>query len=246
MGKRVPMNEEQLKGWVLMMLGAPRLTTEFDRCHLDVIYNDALDWFSAYKGIVRGTLIYVNPGQVAYDAPEDTDVVVNVIEPTPPYDLGIIFSPWTVLDGTIPYDVLNASPESLGVYSTFAQAIQYSNIAQKVLSAEWNWMFDEPRKKIILSPNPRRSGYMGVEYKSNCLDPSELSFHDHEMLKKYMLALAKEILGRIRSRWGDEFMSAEGPRQNDGRALLEEAFAAKEKLTEELRQSTYPYLIIQG
>jgi len=243
--RRSPMNEEELKSWVLRQLGAPRLAIELHPCHLDDIYNDALDWFLAYKGLEKIYFFDVYKGQVLYDPPEDADVVINIIEPSPPYDLGIVFSPYTVVDEKVPYDVF-AAPEAVGIYSSYAQALQYSRTASQVLSAEFDWMWDEYRKKVILSPIPRSNGRAAMVYKTNCLCPSELSFHDHEFLKRYMLANAKIILGRIRNRYQDEFVTADGSKQNDGSILLDEGRDELDTLKDEIKQSGYPMLFVTG
>jgi hypothetical protein len=245
MARRAPMNEDQLKSWVLRQLGAPRLSLELHPCHLDDIYEDAIDWFLAYKGIEKIHFFDVFSGQPSYTPPDDADTIINVIEPSPPYNLGIVFSPYTVIDEKVPYDVF-AAPEAVGIYSSYAQALQYSDMASKVLSADFDWVWDEQRKLLILTPVPRTNARAAMVYKSNCLTPEDLSFHDHELFKRYMLARAKMILGRIRNRYNDEFLSADGPKQNDGSRLLDEAQEEMDALTEEIKNSGYPMLFVTG
>ena len=99
------MNEEQLKTWVVRRLGFPRVKVELDACHLDDAFEDALDWYVAYKGVQREALMAISAGQVSYPPPDDADAIIDVILPAPPFDLSIVFSPYILADEKIPYDV---------------------------------------------------------------------------------------------------------------------------------------------
>lgn len=245
MAPRKPMTEKELKSWVLRRLGAPRLSLELTPCHLDDIYEDSVDWYMGNKGVTKTTTFEVFPKQVVYPYPEDADTVIQVYDGASATDLSLIFSPYSTYEEYAPFDTFSA-PQSGGPYSSLVQGLQYNDMAQKILSGDFDWQYDDNRRVVIISPVPKTGGLAAMVYKSNCWDPEDLTYHDHLLFKEYMLAQAKLILGRIRNRYDDEIVGADGSRRNDGRALLDEGLEATETLTEKLKQSNYPMLIVTG
>jgi hypothetical protein len=239
------MDKAQLQTWVLRKLGAPLLTVELHPADLEDAFEDAVDWFIAKKGVVRSAHMEVSAGQVAYAPPEDLDVLIDVVLPASPYDFSLVFSPY-LLAGyeKVPWDVF-AAPESAGLYSSLTQAFQYTDTAKRVLSSDFNYMWDEARRLIILSPQPHISGTMVVSYKSNSLTPEQLSAFDHDMFKRRMLAEAKHKLGTTRSKYGG-FPGAQGERSLDGADLKSEAKEELEALNEEIARSSFPVPFIKG
>lgn len=244
--KRELMNEEQLKAWVMRQLGYPRVMVELHACHLNDVFEDALDWYIANKGFVRVSTIQVVEGQVLYDPPEDCDIVLDVFREDYAYAIAGIANPPLLYDQGIPYQT-GTSPATLGMYSSLAQSIQYDVTARNVLSAEFNWMWDRENRKVILSPKPVRSGMAKIQYKSNCFSIDQLEYFDHLLVREYMLACAKVILGgRIRGKYGT-FPAAQGERSiADSDRLYNEGLAEKEKLDLKLRTSCRPMTPIIG
>lgn len=244
-GRRL-MNEEQLKTWALRKLGSPRVKVELHRCHIEDAFEDALDWYIGNKGLMRTVQMPILVGQVTYPYPEDAETILDVILPASPFDPAIVFPPYILADERVPYDVF-AVPQAQGLYSSLTQAIQYTETAKRVLSAEFNWMIQEARREIIVSPIPRRGGTAIVEYQSNCVTVDQLSTFDHNLFKGYFLALCKEVLGgRILGKYGS-FPTAQGERDIRGAdQLLNEAREEKEALTTRLLQSAYPLPIMTG
>ena len=250
LAKRSLMNEEQLKTWVMRQLGAPRVKVELDRCHLEDAFEDALDWYLAYKGVLREKKFDIAEGQVAYDPPEDADTIIDVILPAHPYDLSVAFASPFGAHGyaydSFTYDVFDA-PDAGGFYSSLYQAIQYNEMAKRVLSSDFNWMWNEAARKIIVSPVPCVSGTGIIQYKSNCITVDQLNAFDHRLVKEYMLARAMIILGgRIRGKYGS-FPTAQGEREiRDAEKLEQKGWEEIERLTEELRKASYPMAFVTG
>lgn len=238
------LNEDQLKTWIMRRLGAPRIGVELHPCHLDDAVADAMDWYTAHKGFERHFFTNFFAGQVEYPYPEDADTITNVIVPEPPFDISLVFSPYILADEKIPYDVF-AAPESGGIYSSLAQAIQFTETAKRVLSAEFNWFVQHDRRQIVVSPIPRHTGTMAILYKSRCFAFDQLTSFDHELMKRYALASAMMTLGFIRSKY-DGLPAAQGDRRLNGERLIQMAQEEIEKLNEAIIQAGYPMPFITG
>lgn len=236
------LNAEQLRKWILRRLGAPLLKVELTEDHLCDEVDDARHWFSAKKGVKRQALITFEYGKVDYALPDEVDTVLDVAFPVSPLDLSLVFSPFVMIDEKVPYDVF-AAPSSAGIYSSFTQTLQYIEMAKRVLSAEADWR--QEGRTLFVFPVPRTSGQVLIDYKSNVFTIEQLNERDHDILKRYALAKAKEDLGRIRSKY-DSYPTAQGTTSLDGERLLEEAQRDIEALDEEIALSAFPIPFLVG
>ena len=110
----------------------------------------------------------------------DCDAVLDVVFQVNPLDLSLIFAPNIFADEQVPYNVF-AAPGSAGMYSSFVQALQYIETAKRILGTENNWIYYPYKKKLIILPNPKSSGFLLIEYKSNLLIAIEnLPERDHD------------------------------------------------------------------
>jgi hypothetical protein len=236
------MDESGLKQWILRRLGAPFLKVELTDDHLKDAVEDARRWFAAKKGVKQRAMMLMNSSQSEYDLPDEVDAVTDVVFPVPAMDISLVFSPFTLLDDKVPYDVF-AAPHSIGLYSSFTQTLQYVEMAKRILGAEPDWR--QEGRKLYVFPIPRGSAQMLIEFKSNHVTIDQLNERDHDLLKRWALAQAKEDLGRVRSKY-DSFPTAQGNATLDGERLLEEARVAKELLEEEISLSAYPMGFMVG
>lgn len=239
------MNAEALYKWILRRLGAPLTKVELTGCHLEDNIEDARRWLSAKKGIRKQAVITINSGQVEYnldDLDPEIDTVLDIAFPTNPLDLSLIFAPFTMIDDKVPYDVF-AAPGSAGVYSTFTQTIQYTEMAKRVLSVEQDWR--QEGRLLYLFPVPHYQSAAIIWFKSSKVVIEQLSERDHELLKRYALALAMRDLGFVRSKY-DSYPTAQGTVTLNGDRLLDAANEALEKLNEEIADSGMPMPFIVG
>jgi len=238
------MTEDQLKRWVLRQLGEPRVRVELHPANLADIIEDAKEWFIAHKGAMRKARISLTSGQVEYDVPEDCDAVIDVAMPGNPTDISLVFAPWLLEDEAVPYDVF-AAPESAGLYSSYAQAVQYSETAMRVISADFNWQWDPVTRKVLILPQPTTSYDMELLYRSTSLTFEQLDYFDFQLIKRKCLAEAKVLLGGIRRKY-PSFPGAQGERQLDGAELRQEGREELEKLDEDIMRSNFPLPFITG
>lgn len=236
--------EAELKKWILRRLGAPVLKIELDDDHLRDAIADAKRWFAAKKGVERIVNIPLYSGQTEYDVPPDCDAVIDVSFQVSPLDISLIFAPNIIADEKIPYNVF-AAPSSVGLYSSFVQALQYVDTAKRVLNAELNWVYFPYRKKLLLLPDPKGTGLAVVEYKSTVNTIEQLPERDHDLLKRWSLAYSKRDLGMIRSKY-DAMPTAQGATRLNGQELIRQAEEEFQQLEEEIASSAQPMPFVVG
>jgi hypothetical protein len=239
------MDAEQLEKWILRRLGAPLTKVELTHCHIADNIEDARRWLSAKKGVRKQGILTINSGQVEYNLDSlnpEIDTVLDVAFPSHPFDLSLIFAPFTLIDDKVPYDVF-AAPSSAGVYSTFTQTIQYTEMAKRVLSAEQDWR--QEGRLLYLFPVPDYQSHAIIWFKSSKVVIEQLTERDHDLLKRYALALAYRDLGMVRSKY-DSYPTAQGTVMLNGDRLLDMSNEMLEKLNEEIADSGMPMPFLVG
>ena len=237
------MNESALKAWILRRLGAPFLKVELTDDHLNDAIENARRWFSAKKGLKQRIILQMNTSQSDYDLPDIVDTVTDVVFSVPAMDISLVFSPFTLMDEKVPYDVFAAGGASGGLYSSYTQTLQYVEMAKRILGAELDWR--QEGRKLHIFPNPKNSAGMMIEFKASHFTIEQLNERDHDLVKRWALAWAKLDLGRVRSKY-DSFPTAQGNATLDGERLLEEGNAAMEILEEEIALSGFPMGFLVG
>lgn len=236
---------DALKTWILVELGAPVVKVELAQEHLDNAVDNAIRWFSAGKGVRKQGFLALVAGQTVYPVPDDVDTILDVSFPANPYDLTAAFAPWLLPEQQIPWSASGSHGSSMGIYSNWVQALQYIEMAKRVMSSEEDWR-QEGRLLYIFGMKTTSAGSkLIIDYKSGDFSIDTLAERDHIMLKQYALARAMLILGRIRLKY-DGYPTAQGSVTLDAAALIEEAQAMIEKLTEDLAASGYPMGFICG
>ena len=236
------MDKEALCRWVLRRLGAPIWKVEFTADHVKDAIEEATRWFAAKKGAFRVGVMIIQPGIVEYPLNNAVDIVLDVHFSAPESDLSLIFSPFLILDEKVPYDVF-AAPQSIGLYSSYVQTLQYIEQAKRVLSADLGW---EQRGRCLgITPTPRQTAKAIVEFKSSIFKIEDLPERDHYLIRQYALAFAMIDLGMIRSKYSS-FPGAQGDMQLNGDALIQRGTDMLEKLNEEIILAGYPMLFTTG
>jgi hypothetical protein len=241
------LTEEELVPWIKRRLGAPVLKVVLENEHFHDAVEEAKRWFAAKKGVDREVVIDMVGGQVEYPMPDDCDAVYDVSFSVNPLDISLIFAPHIFADEKIPYNTF-AAPSSVGLYSSLVQALQYVDMAKRILNADTNFIYFTHKNTIFLLPDHRSGGGGGkalVEYKSSCTTLQLLPERDHDMVKRYALAHAMQDLGMILSRY-DAMPSAQGSVRLNGPELLAKSDKMFEALDEELANSAFPMPFVTG
>jgi hypothetical protein len=230
------MDRDALGQWLLRKLGAPVWCVELTQDMIEDAIDDAIRWFAAKKGAFRWSWFDVLNGQVAYPLPSEVDLVIDLAFESPQSDISLIFSPFLMLDEKVPYDVF-AAPQSMGIYSSYVQTLQYIETAKRVLGAELDW--EQRDRCLYVSPTPRQNFKAIYEYKTSVFNINQLPERDHVLIKQYALAQAMITLGLIRSKFGG-FPGAQGDQSLNGDRLIDMGNERIEKLDEEIMLSGYP------
>lgn len=242
--RRNLMDEKQLKAWLLRQMGAPQVAVELHPADLDDFIEDAKDWFISNKGIARHWKTPVLSGQVEYPVPDDVDAVLDVYLPGSRYDLRPYYDPAALGLYTLPADFVVPRGE-FNINSGVYQRIQYFETSQRVFSVEPDWIWDEVERAVILTPPPTTAGDMIVVYRATSLTLDQMTYHDFEFIKRYMVAKAKLKLSRVRVKH-PSFPGVQSDRSLDGENLGQEGKEELEKLDEEIRKSAMPAFLVTG
>lgn len=240
------LTEDELVPWIRRRLGAPVLRIVLTKEHLLDAVSEAKRWFAAKKGVDKTVAIELVGGQVEYPMPDDCDAVYDVSFSVSALDISLIFAPHIFADEKIPYNTF-AAPSSVGLYSSLVQALQYVDMAKRVLNAEENFFYF-PHKNTLFCLPDNRAGAPGtalVEYKSSNTTLQNLPERDHDMVKRFAYAWAMRDLGMIFSRY-DSMPTAQGSVRLNGADLLSRADKMFEKLEQELADSAFPMPFIAG
>lgn len=190
-------------------------------------------WFIAKKGYSIFRPISIIEGQNDYKMKDDVAQVLDVAFQVPS-DVAAFFS--LGFFDIIPYgpNTLLSVGSGLSNYSGFAQLLEYTENRKKVFSVEPEFWYDQ--QTLILHITQRSAsplGLMLVHCKLNNFDPAVLVDKDDYIFVRYVKALCKQTVGRIRSKY-DTLPGAGGPVALDGKDLLVEAKEEMELLEKEI------------
>lgn len=236
------LDKEEMKQWILRRLGAPVWEIQLCEEHVEDAIEQAIRWFAAKKGMKKLFTIDVIPQQVCYDLDDCIDKVLDVAFTEQKLDLSLVFSPFTLLEEKIPYDVF-ASGGSGGLYSSYVQSLQYIEMAKRILSAELEWT--QINYQLYIAPVPVRARSMIVWAKINFTQLTDLMERDHDLVKRYALAKAMQDLAFIRGNY-TEYPTAQGTTGFNWDRMLSWSETEIEKLEEEIMLSGFPMGFVTG
>lgn len=230
---------EQIKEYVLTMLGAPVLPLELDEQQLENAIDFALQIFEDYAPAeyFQWYTFYTTPGQSVYNLPPDVGFVRQIsYKETANY----AFSS-SDLGGVIPLEYMGAgaygsiaggvNPQQpvWGKMSDWVMYKQYEDMYNRISSQQGGWEWLAGYNTIKLYPVPYRAYPVAVRYLQKRTDFNMVT----QAMQEGALAFAKIILGRIRSR----IQNPPGPNggiQLDGQQILQEGIEEKKQWQEDL------------
>ena len=230
---------EQIKDYVLTMLGAPVLPLELDDQQLDNSIDFALQIFEDYapSEYFQYYSFYTAPGQSVYELPADVGFVRQIsYKETANYAFSA-----SDLGGVIPLEYMGA-----GAYGSIAGGInpqqpvwgkmgdwilykQYEDMYNRISGQQGGWEYLGGYRHIKLYPVPYRTYPAIVRYLQRKPDFQLVT----QAMQEGALAFAKIILGRIRSRIANP-PGPGGGVQLDGATILAEGLQEKKDWQESL------------
>jgi len=241
---------EQIKDYILHMLGAPKISIELDEQNLDFCVDQALMIFEDYAGREYYSYYTFNtiPGKSVYELPADIGLVRNVFYK----EQGSFSFQTNDLDGSLPISYFNGAGSSsmwggsmdptqpiYGKMGEWALYKQYEQTFSRLAGNIGGWEFVGGMRNIKVYPIPFNNKLVIVHYLQRQKDFQQVT----QAMQEGALTYAKEILGRIRSR----FANLPGPGggvQLDGPTLIQEAREDRQKWFEDLlnKFGEFPYI----
>ena len=235
------MTLDEIKEEIKSGLGDPIICVELQPNHYDLAVERAERWFIADIGVIKLLDLTVAATENEYTLDDDVMDVIDVFREGHHIFSDDVFG----FDAAAPYLFSGANAPFFGRdplgYSDLTQRLQYLDTIKKTLGVDKSFEYDKQTRILRLYPQPSSSSGTAaiVQYMSRRVDVEKLFAWELDIFIRWAEAEAKEILGRIRSRF-DTIPTPGGDRALDGPILLEEDRQQKEALREEARERQGP------
>lgn len=220
----------QIRDYILHMLGAPAIKLELDEQNIDFCVDQSLKILEDYapREFFNYYAMNSTPGVSVYELPANVGIVRNVFYK----EQGTFAFQASDLDGAIPVEYFYPGGAYASIQGGLIDPIQpiwgrmgewvlykqYEQMYSRVSSNLGGWEFIGGLKHIKVYPTPHRVSKILVHYLQKNKDWPEVT----QAMQEGALSYAKEIVGRIRSK----YPAPPGPgggMQLDGQNLLAEA-----------------------
>lgn len=232
---------EQIKDYVLLRLGAPTVKIELDEQALDGAVDMALQVFEDYAPAEYFNYYVFNtqPGKSVYTLPPDVGFVRNVYYKKQP---SLTFNA-SDLGGALPIEyyypggsyasiqggLLDPNQPIYGRMGEWVLYKQYEQMYARLSSQIGGWEWIDGYCNIKLYPIPCRCWPVIVHYLQRRPDFKLVT----QAMQEGALAYAKDMLGRIRSKY-QNLPGPQGGMQLDGQQLVQEVREDKKEWEERL------------
>lgn len=232
---------EQVKDYVLLMLGAPTIDIELDEQQLDMAVKQTLKIMEYYapREYFRYHTFLTEPGKSVYTMPPDVGYVRNVY-----YRQTAEFAfQSTDLQGALPIEYFYPGGAYSSIQGGLIDPIQpiwgrmgewtlykmYERMYARVSSGIGGWEFVGGYRNIKLYPIPYRAYRVIVHYMQRCHDWEEVTL----AMQEGALAHAKMMVGTIRKKYQGG-LGPSGGMTLDGDAMYQEGKEEYKQFKEDL------------
>jgi len=232
---------EQIKDYILHMLGAPVVKLELDAQNLDFCVDQAMKIFEDYAGreYFQYYVFDSVPGKSVYTMPDEVGIIRNIFYK----EVGNYAFQASDMGGAIPIEYFYPGGSYNSIQGGLIDPIhpiwgrmgewtlykQYEQMYSRTSSALGGWEFLGGLNSIKLYPVPYRVQKVMVHYLQRNKDWGEVT----QAMQEGALTYAKEVLGRIRSKY-QSVPGAQGAVAMDGSTLIQEAREDRQKWFEDL------------
>jgi hypothetical protein len=232
---------EDIKDYVLLMLGAPVVKIELNEQNLDLAINQSLKIFEDYAGREYYDYYTFNtvPGKSVYKMPDNVGLIRNVFYK----EQGSFSFQASDLGGVIPVEyfypggaysniqggLINPMQPIWGRMGEWILYKQYENMYSRTSSniGGWEWVSDMGWVKLY--PTPCACQQVSVHYLQKCKDWREVT----QAMQEGALAHAIIMLGHIRGKYAQP-PGPGGGMALDGDYMRQKGWELKDKWQEEL------------
>lgn len=225
-------------------LGYPKLCVELDDSNFEAAAFDTELWIAVHLGQTRKTSIDLSRGKSEYNLPDDCEYVVDVALParwrgTFPQAVDIEGA-----DGFYYGQFYRMGSRVNGFNSTIYQHLQNIETTMRTTGSDTEPMWEQYDRRLIVYP-AEMQGRAEIWYLSNQLDYDRLTTVQKWLMQKYCAAMAKLILGQIRSKFS-EIPAAGGKISLNGSELISSAENELSELNEKIKELVPPAGFITG
>lgn len=218
---------QELSEHLKMMLGAPHRQVELTKENLDSAIKRSIRQLTSVKPIVKNGNFTINNGVQAYDF-----TALNK-----PFGKGIlnvydqpITQPSAVFTEFEYYRI--RQPPYVDMGELILDQMYYKEIGY-LTGTHFEWEWDPDRTMLLVSPIPTRTRVAGYAYNADADTIEQVRPADQGWVVAYALAIAKEMLGRVRLKFKG-VPGSELPVDTDGSELVSEGVDAQKELVETL------------
>lgn len=241
------MTEPDIKAYIKRKLGDGIVKVELTDLHMDDIMRDARRWFINRVGVEVFHELLVSRGSTTYQLP---NYIIDVYEVHLPNmsltgiageddfsrQYSYLFGQWyTQSYGVGGYG--RAPGQDQMPYSNLVQRLQMVETIGRLWGSDSDWFYDSRQRILNIMPAPGVNGPAMLQVNSAMFDSSKLDPRDEDLFLRWAIAIAKEQLGRIRSKY-DSVPTVGGDRSLDGDTLLSEAQTEMETLERQVLDRT--------
>lgn len=229
-------------GWVKRQLGHPKVRIDLTSAQIyDSLQEALIKYYSVAEQPKRYWQFCTTCNQTLYDLPDDFSTM------GPEW----FYNPNTVINYLQVFTAYNVYWSFTGGLDTtrFLTTMQALTNKLNIIGARptYEIVYDRSRPRMKLYPPPGRDTAPVVFSYYPIIDfttwQPQLDTQGWDWIRRYALARAKDIQGRIRSRYGDSVTSGDQSFQNDGNLLLQEAKTEMKELQDELEGFRTPMFI---
>lgn len=231
----LPNTIEALVDKVKRRLGGMITDVELDFIEIEDAVADGLGYLSSYVPLFKRAVLTAKEHVTTYDLPEDCLYIEWVgVEPT--YGSADELM-WSMNRRVAKNIFLNVEYGNFGNYfqiGTLTRYLNYYEQQSRVLGMNFTWMRNG--RQIQIQPTPTQAYRFSLQY-AKWKNIPELDPFENTWLYKYCLATGKIIVGRKRSKYGDNIPMHGGQLTftADGTTLINEGREELEKLEEQLK-----------
>jgi hypothetical protein len=227
---------QQIRDYILNMLGAPTIRIEMDEQNLDFCIDQSLKIIEDYATGEYFTyyVFTTTNGQSVYEMPPEVGYIRSIAYK----EHGTFAFQASDLDGAIPVEYFYPGGAYASIQGGLIDPIQpmwgrmgewvlykqYEQTYSRVASNIGGWEFLGSQRHIKLYPTPHAPQKVIVRYIQKMKDWNTVT----QAMQEGALSYAKEILGRVRSKYRNP-PGPNGGIQLDGETLLQEAKDEREK-----------------
>jgi hypothetical protein len=242
--EKLQTTREMLKHHVMAQMGWPKTCVELTDVHLEDAAMEAEIWLAAHMGQVRRIDVQLTSGTETYQLPSDCEMVVEVAMPqrysgSLPMDMPIQGLEDYFYGSHFRFGVRNG-----GFNSSVYQTLQNVEMMTRTMSADVEHVWDPYERRLTVHPC-KVSGTAVVWYLSDQLDYDRLTMQQKHLIRRYAVAQAMQILGRIRSKF-DSIPTASGTTSMNGPDLIASAESELLGLDEKIKNLMPPAKFITG